>query len=160
MLFEALGAVYLPPELRHRSGLVDLVLSGDSGVSERLAEIVSPHDIKGDLHVHTTWSDGVSSIEEMVVSARSRGYDYIAITDHATEIKMIHGLTEERLSAQIAEIEGLRLKYPTSRFLTGCPEVDILMMAGSTSLTRPYPNSMSWWHRSTRMSVIPRARTW
>lgn len=125
MLFEALGAVYLPPELRHRSGLVDLVLSGDSGVSERLAEIVSPHDIKGDLHVHTTWSDGVSSIEEMVVSARSRGYDYIAITDHATEIKMIHGLTEERLSAQIAEIEGLRLKYPDIQILTGV-EVDIL----------------------------------
>ncbi|MGE5578489.1 MAG: PHP domain-containing protein [Bacillota bacterium] len=124
-LFKAIGATYLPPELRHRGELAGLALSGDPRASQRLDDVVSPQDIRGDLHVHTTWSDGVGTIEEMVVAARKRGYDYIAVTDHATEIKMIRGLTEERLSAQIAEIEELRPKYPDIQILTGV-EVDVL----------------------------------
>lgn len=124
-LFEDIGAVYLPPEMRHLGELACLALSGDMQVSRRIGEVVSPEDIRGDLHVHTAWSDGVGSIEEMVVAARKQGWDYIAVTDHATEIKMIRGLTEERLLAQIAEIEALRPKYPDIQILTGV-EVDVL----------------------------------
>ena len=125
-LFEALGAGYVPPELRHRSEFVEAAFALAPGSEDpRIRELVSPNDIRGDLHVHTTWSDGTAGIEEMVQAARRLRYRYIAVTDHATEIKLIRGLTPERLPAQLAEIEGLRSKYPDIRILSGV-EVDIL----------------------------------
>ncbi len=116
-VFRALGACYVPPELRHR------VLSVDR--SFEWGEIVSPEDLQGDLHVHTSWSDGTAGIEDMVQNARRLGYRYIAITDHATEIRLINGLTPEKVLAQIAEIESLRPKYPDIEIFSGA-EVDVL----------------------------------
>ena len=97
---------FVPPEVRHRPEFVKLAYCGGEGGPregcerfERLErfELVSPADIKGDLHVHTSWSDGAGSIEEMTQKARSLGYSYLAVTDHATEIKLIRGLTAEQI---------------------------------------------------------------
>lgn len=69
-------------------------------------------DIQGDLHMHTTWSDGAFSIEEMVQACRARGYKFMAITDHSQYLKVANGLTKERLREQAKEIERMNEKYP------------------------------------------------
>ena len=119
------GLGRLPPELRHRPEFADMAFSSTAELERVVAQLVSPEDIQGDLHIHTTWSDGVASVEDMVAAAREMGYRFIAITDHATEIKMIRGLNSDKLAAQVLEIESLRPKYPDIRILTGV-EVDIL----------------------------------
>jgi DNA polymerase (family 10) len=117
-VFRSLGITYIPPEVRH---LDEFWHKSQHGESIRL---VDPTDIKGDIHLHTSWSDGVLSIEDMVLACIKMGYSYLAITDHASEIKLINGLDEERIKAQIDEIESLRKKYPEIRIYTGV-EVDI-----------------------------------
>jgi DNA polymerase (family 10) len=125
-LFEALDAAYLPPELRHRAEFVEAAFSAAPRSRDpRIENLVSSGDLAGDLHIHTSWSDGTAGIEAMVQSARALGYRCLAVTDHATEIKMIRSLTPERALSQLAEIEGLRSKYPDIRILAGA-EVDIL----------------------------------
>jgi len=81
-------------------------------------------DIKGDLHVHSTWSDGGSSIENLVIRAKELGYEYIAITDHSEGLKIAGGLSKERLKIKKKEIEKLNKKYPRIKILFGA-EVDI-----------------------------------
>lgn len=120
--FSRLGAPVIPPEVRHRRELVEKAFSGDTGW---LKDLVSPKDLRGDLHLHTTWSDGTAGIEEMAQKALSMGYSYMAITDHATDIGLIRGLTPERVEAQLREIEELRPKYPGIKILSGV-EVDIV----------------------------------
>jgi DNA polymerase (family 10) len=128
-IFGLLDMCFVPPEARHRPELIGLAyLEGGEGEPQEGCErfdFVSTGDIKGDLHVHTSWSDGVAGIEDMVQKARSLGYSYLAITDHATDLKLIRGLTPERLEAQLAEIRDVSRKYPDVRVLTGV-EVDIL----------------------------------
>jgi DNA polymerase (family 10) len=121
-VYDLLGASPIPPELRHREVFVEAALSG---AEDAWPDLVATSDLKGDLHVHTTWSDGVSGIEEMVQKAITLGYSYIAITDHATDIRLIRGLTLEKMEAQLLEIGDLKRKYPGIRILTGV-EVDIL----------------------------------
>ncbi|MDV2686868.1 PHP domain-containing protein, partial [Alkalihalophilus lindianensis] len=74
---------------------------------------------KADLHMHTTWSDGAHSIEEMVEACRSRGYRYMAITDHSQYLKVANGLTAERLLKQHEEIKKLNQKYDDILILSG-----------------------------------------
>lgn len=87
--------------------------------------LITLHDIKGDLHMHTTWSDGAYSIEEMVEACRQKGYEYVAITDHSRFLKVANGLTPERLRMQGKEIEALQQKYNDITILKGI-EMDIL----------------------------------
>ena len=115
---ELLGFPPVPPEVRHRPGLIEAARKGD-------LDLVSVDDLMGDLHVHTVWSDGSGTVEQMVQRARKLGYSYIAITDHASEVKLIQGLDPERLRLQMAEIREVSKKYPDIRVLTGV-EVDIL----------------------------------
>ncbi|MCR8851009.1 DNA polymerase/3'-5' exonuclease PolX [Rossellomorea sp. SC111] len=82
-------------------------------------------DIKGDLHMHSTWSDGAHSIEEMVEACRAKGYHYMAITDHSQYLRVANGLTPERLVKQIDEIKELNKKYDDIEVLSGI-EMDIL----------------------------------
>ncbi len=81
-------------------------------------------DIRGDLHVHSNWSDGRDSIEEMALAARALGYQYIAITDHSKGLGIAHGLNEERIREQRAEIRRLNESLKDFRILAGI-EVDI-----------------------------------
>jgi len=104
-VYKALGMQWIPPEMRENRGEVELALEN------KLPKIVEYDDIKGDLQMHTQWSDGVNTIEEMVEEARKLGHKFIAITDHAGSLKIAGGMDEEEIIEQAKEIEKLREKY-------------------------------------------------
>jgi DNA polymerase (family 10) len=87
--------------------------------------LVQESEIKGDLHVHSKWSDGVFSIEEIAKASQKRGYQYVAICDHSKSLKIAHGLDESRLTKQIEEIDRLNERLKGFQILKGT-EVDIL----------------------------------
>lgn len=118
-LYRELGLSYIPPELRENRGEIEAASRGE------LPSLVTRGDLRGDLHTHTTWSDGISGLEEMVSSARALGYEYLAITDHSRSLAVARGLDEERLAAQKARIEELNRELEDIRLLSGV-EVDIL----------------------------------
>lgn len=111
------GLPYVPPEMREDGSEVEKYTPE--------LDIISSEYIKGDLHMHTTWSDGAHSIEEMVEACRKLGYQYMAITDHSKFLKVANGLTEERLLRQKEEIHKLNEKYKDITILSGV-EMDIL----------------------------------
>lgn len=115
--FQYFGLNFIPPEMREDQGEVKAF--------EENIEVISLGDIKGDLHMHSTWSDGAYSIEEMVLAARRKGYAYIAITDHSQYLKVANGLTAERLLKQKEEVTRLNEKYDDITILAGV-EMDIL----------------------------------
>ena len=117
-LYQRLGLQYIPPELRE--GRNEIVLAEQS----RIPPLVELENIKGDMHLHTKWSDGRNSIEEMILAARAMGYEYIAITDHSRGLGLTNGLSEDRLRAQIAEIKRINREITGICILTGI-EVDI-----------------------------------
>jgi DNA polymerase (family 10) len=86
---------------------------------------VKEAEIKGDLHVHSKWSDGTSSVEEVARAAQKMGYQYVAICDHSKSLKIAHGLDESRLMKQIEEIDRINEKLKGFRILKGT-EADIL----------------------------------
>ncbi len=116
--YHRLGLQYIPPELREAQGEIE---KAEQGAIPKLVEL---SDIKGDLHTHTDWSDGHDSIEEMALAAKDMGYQYIAITEHSGGRGIAHGLDEERLRKQIAEIKALNERLSGIHVLTGI-EVDI-----------------------------------
>jgi len=85
---------------------------------------VNPGDIKGDFHVHTDWSEGRNTLEEMIGAAQRLGYEYIAVTDHSKALGVAHGMNEERMLAQIEKIQKLNDTLPDFHIFTGV-EVDI-----------------------------------
>ncbi|EIJ79203.1 hypothetical protein PB1_16639 [Bacillus methanolicus PB1] len=111
------GLPLIPPEIREDGREVDEFTTD--------MQFISLDDMKGDLHLHTTWSDGAHSIEEMVEACRRRGYQYLAITDHSRYLKVANGLTPERLRKQKEEIKKLNEKYDDITILSGV-EMDIL----------------------------------
>lgn len=117
--YRARGLAWIPPELREGRGEVHAALAG------HLPALVEQAQITGDLHAHSTASDGVNTIEDMAAAARSRGYQYLAITDHSKSLKITNGLDEKRLAAQGAEIDRLNTRLKGFRILKGS-EVDIL----------------------------------
>ena len=116
--YERLGLQFIPPELREGQWEVE---RAERNAIPRLIEV---GDLKGDLHVHTDWSDGHDTIEAMALAARAKGYQYIAITEHSAGRGGARGLNEERLRNQIAEIKRLNEQTDGFRILTGI-EVDI-----------------------------------
>lgn len=108
---------FIPPEMREDGKEVE-----ENSAMEDLIEL---KDIKGDLHMHSTWSDGAHSIEEMAKACRARGYQYMAITDHSKYLKVANGLTRERLLQQREEIKKLNQQYEDFVILSGV-EMDIL----------------------------------
>ncbi len=107
----------IPPEVREAKGEIETY--------KKTHPLVTLEDIKGDLHMHTTWSDGAQSIEEMARFASDKGYEYIAITDHSKFLRVANGLNEIRLREQREEIERLRKRFPELTILAGV-EMDIL----------------------------------
>lgn len=112
-IYERLGLQFIPPELREDRGEIE---AAEAGLLPALVELA---DVRGDLHVHTDWSDGRASLEEMVDAARDRGFAYIAITDHARFAEVIGGLTPDKLKRQLDEIASLGTRMRKFRVLTG-----------------------------------------
>lgn len=115
--YEHFGLPFIPPEVREDGTEVDHFK--DAG------ELISLSAIQGDLHMHTTWSDGAHSIEEMIDACRAKGYKYFAITDHSQYLKVANGLTAERLREQKEMIHRLNEQYDDITILSGI-EMDIL----------------------------------
>lgn len=113
-----------PPEIREGRREFEWAADGE------LPELVTLKDIRGDLHMHTTESDGSASIEEMVAAARERGLSYIAITDHSQRVSMARGLDPQRLLAQWKAIDRLRTSLPKGFTLLKGIECDILEKGG------------------------------
>ncbi|OCA91331.1 hypothetical protein A8F94_05585 [Bacillus sp. FJAT-27225] len=111
------GLPFIPPEIREDGTEVEKY-TPELG-------LVSLDQIQGDLHMHSTWSDGAHTIEEMAEACREKGYRYIAITDHSQYLKVANGLTPERLREQNEEIRRLNAKYTDFKILSGV-EMDIL----------------------------------
>ncbi|GAA0601177.1 DNA polymerase/3'-5' exonuclease PolX [Virgibacillus siamensis] len=116
--FHHFGLEYIPPEVRENTGEIDQYTGKTLSLIER-------KDIRGDLHMHTTWSDGAQSIEEMVNRARGKKYEYICITDHSKFLQVANGLNETRLRKQREEINRLNDKYSDIQIFAGV-EMDIL----------------------------------
>ena len=108
------------PELREDTGEIELALE------HRLPHLVDYRDVKGDLHVHSNWSDGASSIEEIALRAMELGYEYVAITDHSKSLKVAGGLSEEDVLRRNEEIDRLNEKFKGKVKLLKGTEVDIL----------------------------------
>ena len=117
-VYRALKLAFIPPELREDGGEIEAALEG------RLPDLVTLADIRGDLHVHTKWSDGSHDLDTMVQEARKRGYRYIAVTDHTKGLGVAHGLDERRLREQMRLITGVNEKLRGFKVLAGT-EVDI-----------------------------------
>jgi DNA polymerase (family 10) len=98
-IYRVLGMQPMPPELRENRGEIE------AAMENRLPKLVELGDIKGDLHVHTEWSDGTATIDEMASRAREIGLDYIAICDHSKSLGIARGLDEKRLRKQMDEID-------------------------------------------------------
>jgi DNA polymerase (family 10) len=118
-VYRALAMPWIPPELRENRGEVEAALEGE------LPRLVELRHIRGDLQMHSTWSDGDVSIEEMARASQARGYEYIAITDHSQVMAMVNGLSPERARQQWEEIDEVRERLPEVDILRSV-EIDIL----------------------------------
>jgi len=98
-VFEVLGLPWIPPELREDTGEID------AAQANALPDLVTLDDVRGDLQMHTTWSDGQASVMQMAEAALARGLDYILVTDHSQSLAVAGGLTPEKLAEQRAEID-------------------------------------------------------
>lgn len=118
-IYARLGLPWIPPELRHGTGEVEAAAAG------RLPALVGRSDIRGDLHMHSTYSDGQDAVERMVAACVALGYEYIAVTDHSENAAASRTVTLDLLARQRDEIQRLRERYPQISILHGT-EVDIL----------------------------------
>jgi len=117
-VYRLLGMDLIPPELRENAGELEAATAG------KLPELVDENDIRGDLHVHTDWSDGRGSIREMAEAAQQRGLEYIAISDHSQSLAVAGGLSPERLERQLEEIDAINTEMDGFHIFSGM-EVDV-----------------------------------
>ncbi len=118
-VYRAVGLPWIPPELREDWGEIEAASAG------KLPELVELKHIKGDLHVHSKYSDGTATLEEIAEKAKEMGYEYIAVCDHSVSAKYAHGLEIERLMEKVQRIRELNSKLDGVKLLAGT-EVDIL----------------------------------
>ena len=118
-IYDLLGLSVVPPELRENRGEIE------AAADDALPDLVTREDLRGNLHTHTTGSDGRNSIEEMAVAAKERDLEYLAITDHSPHVAVAQGLDAEELRQQMDEIDALNDDIDGIRILKGI-EVDIL----------------------------------
>ena len=117
--YAALDLPHIPPELRHGEDEIAAARAG------RLPELLTTLHIRGDLHMHSTWSDGRDSIEYMVATSRDLGYEYVAITDHSQRAWSSRKLALDDIPRQREEIDAVARRFPAVRILHGV-EVDIM----------------------------------
>ncbi len=118
-VYQALGLPWIPPEIREDRGEIEAALAN------KLPQLISYDEIKGDLQVHSNYSDGAATIAEIVQAGIKLGYEYIAITDHSKTAQYAGGLSEDHLKMQWDEIDRIQAKYKKIKILKGI-EVDIL----------------------------------
>ncbi len=118
-VYEKLGMKWMPPELRENTGEIE------AAMKNKLPELIEYGDLKGDLQVQTSWTDGSNPIKEMAEAAKQYGLEYIAITDHTKSLAMTGGLDEKKLLKQAKEIEKVNKQLSGITILTGA-EVNIL----------------------------------
>ena len=118
-IYAALGMPFIVPELREGKGEIQAALAG------QLPQLIDMSDIRGDLHVHSTWSDGNETIETMAEAARALGYEYVGISDHSISSKIANGLDVERILNKMIELREINEKISGIEILMGA-EVDIL----------------------------------
>ena len=117
-VYEAVGLPFIPPELREDGGEIE------AGSQGRLPTLVALADVRGDLQMHTTWSDGAHSLAELAEGVQARGYQYMAVTDHSRSTTVAGGMKDEQVLQMIAEVRALNKTLKGFRVLAGC-EVDI-----------------------------------
>ncbi|MFH0797927.1 MAG: DNA polymerase/3'-5' exonuclease PolX [Candidatus Woesearchaeota archaeon] len=117
-IYRKLGMKLIPPELRENNGELE-------AAKKNLPKLVELKDIKGDLHMHTNYSDGSDSVEDMIKAAKALGYEYIAITDHSRSETIAHGLKVDRLLEYNKDIKRIASKFKGIKVFTGS-EVNIL----------------------------------
>jgi DNA polymerase (family 10) len=135
-VYATVGLAWIPPELREDCGEIEAAAKGP------LPRLVETTDIQGDLHMHSTWSDGKSTLEEMVAACAAHGYQYMAISDHSKALAMVQGLDAVRLRQQWQEIEAVRARHPEILLLKGM-EIDILA-DGSLDLEDEMLEGLDW----------------
>jgi DNA polymerase (family 10) len=118
-IYAALGLKWIPPELRENTGEIE------AAEEDRLPELVELAQIRGDIHMHTTETDGRATLEEMAAAARDRGYEYVAITDHSKALAMANGLDEKRVVEFAARVRDINRQGLGIRVFSGI-ECDIL----------------------------------
>lgn len=118
-VYGAVGLPYIEPELRENRGELEAARGG------RLPKLIELGDLRGDLHAHTKATDGHNSLREMAEAAKARGFEYLAVTEHSRRLTVAHGLTPQRLLAQMDEIDRLNAELKGITLLKGI-EVDIL----------------------------------
>lgn len=118
-VYRAVGLPFIPPELREDAGEIEAALA------DRLPTLVALADIRGDLQLHTTWSDGAHSLADLAAGVQAKGYQYMAVTDHSRSVTVAKGMDEARVVQMIAEVRSLNRRLKRFRVLAGC-EVDIL----------------------------------
>jgi DNA polymerase (family 10) len=117
-VYRAVGLPLVPPEIREDGGEIE------SALENRLPELVQLDDIRGDLQLHTTWSDGAHSVADLAAGVRAKGYQYMAVTDHSKSATVAGGMDEAQVVQMIAEVRALNARLRGFRVLAGC-EVDI-----------------------------------
>src|ERR1700733_5802334 len=135
-IYGVLGLDWIPPELRENSGEID------AAAEHRLPKLVELSDMRGDLHMHTTESDGRATLAEMAEAARERGLEYIAITDHSKSLAMTNGLDEKRAVAFAQQVRGMNQKEFGLRVFSGL-ECDI-MRDGAMDLSNDALAELDW----------------
>jgi len=135
-IYGALGLDWIPPELRENSGEID------AAAEHSLPKLVELSDLRGDLHMHTTESDGRATLAEMAEAARERGLDYIAITDHSKSLAMTNGLDEKRAVAFAHQIREMNQRDLGLRVFSGL-ECDI-MRDGAMDLSNDALAELDW----------------
>ncbi|MFA5027169.1 MAG: DNA polymerase/3'-5' exonuclease PolX [Candidatus Methylomirabilota bacterium] len=118
-VYGAVGLPWIPPELREDSGEIEAAREG------RLPTLLCLEDIRGDLQLHSTWSDGALSLADLAEAVRARGYQYMAVTDHSRSTTVAGGMTAAEVVEMIREVRALNATLRGFRVLAGC-EVDIL----------------------------------
>jgi DNA polymerase (family 10) len=119
-VYKVFGLPVMPPEIRENAGELDAAREG------RLPELVEEDDIRGDLHVHTNWSDGSSTIKEVVAAAISLDYEYVCISDHSQSLKIANGLSPERVKKQLDLIRKVEQDSRGKLRILSGSEVDIM----------------------------------
>ncbi|MGE5617835.1 MAG: DNA polymerase/3'-5' exonuclease PolX [Sphingomonadaceae bacterium] len=117
-IYRALGLECMPPELRENRGEIEAAANGT------LPHLIEQKDLRGDLQVHSDWSDGTDTLEEMAEACRQMGYQYVAITDHSQGLGVARGLSPERLEQKLREVDELNRRMAPFRILKAA-EVDI-----------------------------------
>jgi DNA polymerase (family X) len=118
-LYSRLGLAYIPPELREDTGEIEAAEKG------KLPDLVSVEDVRGDLHVHTNYSDGKGTIDSMAEAAIELGYEYLVFCDHSQSLRVANGLSPERLKEKMEAVRAADERYDAIHLLCGS-EVDIL----------------------------------